>query len=86
MYFAADNSLGDLGVKSLDAPKPKKKRTQLKKMSVAANNEYELLLARINAQLGLCSPLPRNALEPLPRNDRFSFNTIGVTDLPYRKG
>uniref|UniRef100_A0A0N5AVU6 Histone-lysine N-methyltransferase n=1 Tax=Syphacia muris TaxID=451379 RepID=A0A0N5AVU6_9BILA len=81
----ADNSLGDLGVKSLDAPKPKKKRTQLKKMSVAANNEYELLLARINAQLGLCSPLPRNALEPLPRNDRFSFNTIGVTDLPYRK-
>lgn len=81
-----DGSVGDLTIRNLEAPKPKKKRTQVKKMSVGANNEYELLLTRINAQLRLCSPLPRSALEPLPRNDRSSFTTLGVSDLPDRKG
>ncbi|VDN32562.1 unnamed protein product [Gongylonema pulchrum] len=65
-------------------PKPKKKRTQQKKITVGPSNEYELLLERISTQLRLCPPLPRAASEPISRIDRSSYAIFGVTDLPNR--
>lgn len=70
----------------LDPPKPKKKRTQQKKLAVGTSNEYELLLERISTQLRLCPPLPRSAIEPISRIDRSSYTLFGVTDLPHRTG
>uniref|UniRef100_F1KPX5 Histone-lysine N-methyltransferase trr n=1 Tax=Ascaris suum TaxID=6253 RepID=F1KPX5_ASCSU len=67
-----------------DGPKPKKKRTQQKKLPVGTSNEFELLVERISTQLRLCPPLPRRALEPIPRIDRSSFAACGLTDLPDR--
>lgn len=69
-----------------DGPKPKKKRTQQKKLPVGTSNEFELLVERISTQLRLCPPLPRRALEPIPRIDRSSFAACGLTDLPDRTG
>lgn len=66
--------------------KPKKKRSQQKKLPVGSSNEYELLLERISTQLRLCPPLPRRALEPVPRIDRSSLSMFCVTDLPDRTG
>ncbi|KAM3715872.1 Histone-lysine N-methyltransferase 2C [Dirofilaria immitis] len=65
-------------------PKPKKKRTQQKKLGVGNNNEYELLLERISTQLRLCPQLPRSAIEPISRIGRSSYAMFGVTDLPDR--
>lgn len=67
-------------------PKPKKKRTQQKKLGVGNSNEYELLLERISTQLRLCPQLPRNAIEPISRIGRSSYAMFGVTDLPDRIG
>ncbi|CAG9534833.1 unnamed protein product [Cercopithifilaria johnstoni] len=65
-------------------PKPKKKRTQQKKLGVGNSNEYELLLERISTQLRLCPQLPRSAIEPISRIGRSSYAMFGVTDLPDR--
>uniref|UniRef100_A0A915PM90 Histone-lysine N-methyltransferase n=1 Tax=Setaria digitata TaxID=48799 RepID=A0A915PM90_9BILA len=65
-------------------PKPKKKRTQQKKLGVGNSNEYELLLERISTQLRLCPQLPRSAIEPISRIGRSSYTMFGVTDLPDR--
>ncbi|KAK6102077.1 SET domain family protein [Brugia pahangi] len=65
-------------------PKPKKKRTQQKKLGVGNSNEYELLLERISTQLRLCPQLPRSAIEPISRVGRSSYFMFGITDLPDR--
>ncbi|VDN01426.1 unnamed protein product, partial [Thelazia callipaeda] len=72
------------GFELTSPPKPKKKRSQQKKVGVGSNNEYELLLERITTQLRLCPQLPRSALEPISRIGRSSYVVFGVTDLPDR--
>ncbi|CAI4230318.1 unnamed protein product [Auanema sp. JU1783] len=78
--------MGPLGTSHLvdvDQPRQKKKRTQPKKMGVAGN-EYDLMVERVQTQLRLCEHLPRQALEPAPRNPGAAFATIGISDLPDR--
>lgn len=49
-------------------------------------NEYDLMVERVNTQLRLCEQLPKRALEPAPRNPGAAFATMGISDLPDRRG
>lgn len=67
----------------LEPPRAKKKRTQPKKavQPGMAGNEYELMVERVETQLRLIQQLPKQALEPAPRNPGASFVAMGITDL-----
>lgn len=90
---------GGLGAGShlmdLEPPRPKKKRAQPKKVASSSKNkkciqpgmpgdEYELMVTRVETQLRLIQRLPRQALEPAPRNPGAYFATLGISDLPDR--
>lgn len=54
--------------------------------SVGMGNEYDLMVERVNTQLRLCEQLPKRAMEPAPRNPGAVFATMGISDLPDRRG
>ncbi|CAJ0587552.1 unnamed protein product, partial [Mesorhabditis spiculigera] len=68
----------------LEPPKPKKKRTGIKKTgSVAGNNEYDLMLKRIGAHLQH-QAFPRRALESVQSRGMGHLIEPGLTELPER--
>ncbi|PAV87593.1 hypothetical protein WR25_04812 isoform A [Diploscapter pachys] len=69
----------------LEPPKPKKKRQMQKKPGPSAlENQYDIMVERVNAQLKNCERLPKRAQEPSPRNPGAVFAVMGISDLTNR--
>uniref|UniRef100_A0A914X0L3 [Histone H3]-lysine(4) N-trimethyltransferase n=1 Tax=Plectus sambesii TaxID=2011161 RepID=A0A914X0L3_9BILA len=76
---------GASGQRAAEPPKPKRKRANPKaKNAFYSSDEHALFLERVSTQLKLLPRIPLSALEPSPRVDRSSCQTIGVTNLPDR--
>ncbi|CAJ0918161.1 unnamed protein product, partial [Mesorhabditis belari] len=69
----------------LEPPKPKKKRTQVKKTGVSSgNNEIDTMIERINCQLRMSEKFSRRALESVQSKGSGHVLEPGLTELPDR--